>query len=109
MLTEARTVSRSAPVVVLRIALVAIASGAVVAGFLLGRGGAVSRARRYVCPMHSEVSSASPGDCPICGMALEELDAVNHAAAPGEPTGGDDIALTALRASAEATSLLRSS
>ena len=109
MLTEARTVTRSAPVLVLRIALVALASGAVVAGFLLSRGGAVSRARRYVCPMHSEVTSSQPGDCPICGMALQELDATNHAAMAGESTGTDDIALTAVRASAEATSLLRSS
>ena len=109
MLTEARTVSRAAPIVVLRIALVAIASGAVVAGFLLSRGGVVSRARRYVCPMHSEISSAQPGDCPICGMALEELDVTNRAAVAGELAGTDDIALTAVRASAEATSLLRSS
>src|SRR3954451_14568227 len=101
MLTEARTVTRSAHVIVLRIALVAIASGAVVAGFLLSRGGAGSRARRYVCPMHSEVSSAQSGDCPICGMALEELDATSRAAAAGEPTGTEDIALTAVRSSAE--------
>lgn len=24
----------------------------------------------YVCPMHAEVTSSSPGDCPKCGMAL---------------------------------------
>ncbi len=28
-------------------------------------------ATRYVCPMHPEVSSDRPGDCPKCGMALE--------------------------------------
>jgi Cu+-exporting ATPase len=25
----------------------------------------------YVCPMHPEVRQAGPGNCPICGMALE--------------------------------------
>jgi hypothetical protein len=25
----------------------------------------------YVCPMHSEVTSATPADCPKCGMRLE--------------------------------------
>lgn len=27
----------------------------------------------YTCPMHPEVRQASPGSCPICGMALEPL------------------------------------
>ncbi len=32
-----------------------------------------SRASRvYVCPMHPEVTSASPGKCPKCGMELVE-------------------------------------
>ncbi len=25
----------------------------------------------YTCPMHPEIQQAGPGDCPICGMALE--------------------------------------
>jgi Cu+-exporting ATPase len=27
--------------------------------------------REYTCPMHPEVVHVGPGDCPICGMALE--------------------------------------
>ncbi len=27
---------------------------------------------QYTCPMHSEVISDKPGDCPRCGMALVE-------------------------------------
>jgi Cu2+-exporting ATPase len=27
----------------------------------------------YTCPMHSEIRQVGPGNCPICGMALEPL------------------------------------
>ncbi|MEI8293195.1 MAG: heavy metal translocating P-type ATPase [bacterium] len=27
----------------------------------------------YTCPMHPEIRQEGPGDCPICGMALESL------------------------------------
>ena len=27
----------------------------------------------YTCPMHPEVRQAEPGNCPICGMALEPM------------------------------------
>ncbi len=30
----------------------------------------------YTCPMHSEVVQSTPGNCPICGMALEPRNAV---------------------------------
>jgi heavy metal translocating P-type ATPase len=29
----------------------------------------------YTCPMHPEVRQLGPGTCPICGMALEPMDA----------------------------------
>jgi len=28
---------------------------------------------KYVCPMHPEVKSSSPGNCPECGMFLKEV------------------------------------
>jgi hypothetical protein len=71
--------SRStAAIVATRILLVAIAAGGVAAG-LVARGGgdtpAAAAAARpsFVCPMHPEVTSSSPGDCPICRMALEAM------------------------------------
>src|SRR5207244_641466 len=27
----------------------------------------------YTCPMHPEVISETPGDCPLCGMSLEPV------------------------------------
>ena len=30
-------------------------------------------ARQYTCPMHPEIIRDAPGNCPICGMALEPL------------------------------------
>lgn len=35
---------------------------------------------RYTCPMHPEIVQDGPGDCPICGMALEPM---------GVPTGDE--------------------
>jgi P-type Cu+ transporter len=29
---------------------------------------------RYTCPMHPQVVQIGPGNCPICGMALEPMD-----------------------------------
>ena len=31
----------------------------------------------YTCPMHPEVRQIGPGSCPICGMALEPLEATS--------------------------------
>jgi Cu+-exporting ATPase len=30
--------------------------------------------RKYTCPMHPEVLNDGPGDCPLCGMALEPVE-----------------------------------
>jgi hypothetical protein len=49
--------------------------GALVAGLVARRvsdapAAAASTRSSFVCPMHPEVTSSSPGDCPICRMAL---------------------------------------
>jgi len=74
-------------VVVARWALVAAA--AALAIFSLARAGrAVERpavAGQYVCPMHPEVTSAGPGQCPVCQMQLQprlEPGAAASSAAP---------------------------
>ncbi len=49
--------------------------------FLAGRPAPepVAEGTQYTCPMDPEIVRDAPGDCPICGMALE----------PMTPTGGD--------------------
>lgn len=37
----------------------------------------------YTCPMHPEIRQAGPGNCPICGMALEPVE-VSLSAEPSE-------------------------
>ena len=44
-----------------------------------------AHATHYTCPMHPEVVQAGPGDCPVCGMALEP--------AGGAAPGTDDAEL----------------
>jgi hypothetical protein len=112
MLTEPRPTTRSARIVaVVRLALVSAAAAAVAAAVAINHGVAPASARRYVCPMHSEVTASHPGDCAICGMALEPVDAANPVVMPDVPAAGGapDLALAAVRVSAEASSLLRAS
>jgi hypothetical protein len=80
--------SRStAAIVFTRLLLVSIAAGGLVVAVVARRVGndpapaAASTQPSFVCPMHPEVKSSSPGDCPICRMALEPIAST----ATGEP------------------------
>jgi len=33
----------------------------------------------YTCPMHPQIRQVGPGNCPICGMALEPMEAASAA------------------------------
>jgi hypothetical protein len=62
-----------------RLALLLAAAGAVAGGLSLGRRSSsapTAADARYFCPMHRDVRSATPGSCPICGMALERRESV---------------------------------
>jgi len=69
----------TAAIVTTRVLLVVIAAGALVAALVVRRVGndpaaaGAAAPPSYVCPMHAEVTSSSPGDCPICRMALEPI------------------------------------
>jgi Cu+-exporting ATPase len=39
---------------------------------------------RYTCPMHPQIVQLGPGSCPICGMALEPMDAFTEVEADPE-------------------------
>ena len=74
------------------------AMGAVAAGGCSGsERGSRSAARApapkqlYRCPMHPEIVSDKPGDCPICGMKLVPIPA----AAPRSAAGGQTMPATA--------------
>jgi len=52
---------------------------------------------RYYCPMHPEVRSPDPGECPICHMDLEPIPAARQAArtstAPGHAHPSEVVAV----------------
>jgi len=38
----------------------------------------------YTCPMHPQIRQIGPGNCPICGMALEPVSAAAEAGPSAE-------------------------
>ena len=70
-------------VVGLRVVLLAIAAAAAAVAVTAGlRSGDGIAGIRYACPMHAEVRSTAPGECPICRMALERIGFVPGVAKP---------------------------
>jgi P-type Cu+ transporter len=47
--------------------------------YLAKREAPISKSTIFTCPMHPEIRREGPGSCPICGMALEPLDATAEA------------------------------
>jgi P-type Cu+ transporter len=45
---------------------------------------AANKGARYTCPMHPQIVQIGPGSCPICGMALEPMDALAEVEADPE-------------------------
>jgi len=72
-----------------RLVLLLLAVVAVVAAFVLSRGhdrAASSFGGPYACPMHPEVTSRAPGECPVCRMALERVSASKREAGSAADT-----------------------
>jgi hypothetical protein len=60
-------------ILALRALLLAFAAAALAAALVIGVRGHDAGAAVYACPMHPEVRGRSPGECPICRMALERI------------------------------------
>jgi RND family efflux transporter MFP subunit len=96
---SAQSFSRACrPRIFVILALVAVAAFAALGagGCKAWGGGAAKQAKAapkqlYHCPMHPEIVSDKPGDCPICGMRLVPIPAASPAPATiasAQPTPG---------------------
>jgi hypothetical protein len=66
-----------------RLVMLLLAAAAAAGAFAIVRasgGPSADDGVRYVCPMHPDVTAASPGTCPICNMDLEPLGAAHPGA-----------------------------
>ncbi|MBS2012500.1 MAG: efflux RND transporter periplasmic adaptor subunit [Deltaproteobacteria bacterium] len=84
----ARTMAIARWVIVAMTASLAAFTWLSFAGAQLGRkDGAVTTAPKYHCPMHPQIVSDAPGECPICHMNLEPIvpDRPSDATAPVGP------------------------
>jgi hypothetical protein len=105
-LTAARSVRAPWFVVAGRVLLLLGAAMALASGVVHARShdrAALASAQRYVCPMHPEVKSSAPGNCPICKMALVPareramLSALAVQADPAMPEGEQVVATAEAR------------
>lgn len=81
------SVRSSGLILVGRLVLVLITGGAAVAAFVFTRGrdrSADESVARYRCPMHVQISTTAPGECPICHMPLELMKAAGSSSNPEE-------------------------
>jgi membrane fusion protein, copper/silver efflux system len=69
--------------------VIATLAAALTAGFFVStprrtasaEPGADAETPTYQCAMHPQIVAHEPGSCPICGMALERVDAASHGGA----------------------------
>jgi hypothetical protein len=89
----------SSLVVAGRLILLLVAGLATASAFVLSRARdrvmQSSPEERYVCPMHPEVDSSTPGECPICRMALEPVRTSQRGASASAESPGFSLAESA--------------